>query len=122
MPQARKLSIYVESWGRGISKMSELCAADGLHKPSYIVEGSDFWVIFKKDIYNADYLESLGLNTRQVKAVLLAKEKGKTTNRDYQTLTNVSRETATRDIKELVDKKMFKSSGVKGAGAYYTLN
>ncbi|RZF61452.1 hypothetical protein [Sphingobacterium corticibacterium] len=79
-------------------------------------------MVFKKDIYNADYLESLGLNIRQMKAVLFAKEKGKITNSDYQTLNSISRETATRDIKELVYKKMFKSSGVKGAGAYYILN
>ena len=113
---------YVESWGRGISKMTELCVAAGLPEPSYIVEGSDFWVVFKKDIYNADYLESLGLNIRQMKAVLFAKEKGKITNSDYQTLTNVSRETATRDIKDLIERKLFQSSGLKGAGAYYTLN
>ena len=113
---------YVESWGRGISKMTELCVAEGLPKPSYLVEASDFWVTFKKDIYNAEYLEALGLNSRQVKAVLLAKEKGKITNSDYQALNDVSRETATRDIKELTGKNLFKSSGQKGAGAFYTLN
>ncbi|NGF55360.1 transcriptional regulator [Parapedobacter sp. SGR-10] len=113
---------YVESWGRGISKMTELCVAEGLPEPTYLVEGSDFWVVFKKDIYDAEYLEALGLNNRQVKAVLFAKEKGKITNSDYQSLNDVSRETATRDIKELTDKKLFKSSGQKGAGAFYTLN
>jgi len=25
---------YVESWGRGISKMTELCVAEGLPKPT----------------------------------------------------------------------------------------
>ncbi|HAF37029.1 MAG TPA: transcriptional regulator [Sphingobacterium sp.] len=113
---------YVESWGRGISKMTEQCLAEGLPEPSYLVEGSDFWVVFKKDIYNTEYLESLGLNSRQVKAVLFTKNKGKITNSDYQKLAGVSRETSTRDIKELIDKKLFKSSGIKGAGAYYTLN
>ncbi|MGJ1273803.1 ATP-binding protein [Sphingobacterium siyangense] len=113
---------YVESWGRGISKMTEQCLAEGLPEPSYLVEGSDFWVVFKKDIYNTEYLESLGLNRRQVKAVLFTKNKGKITNTDYQELAGVSRETSTRDIKELIDKKLFKSSGIKGAGAYYTLN
>jgi len=113
---------YVESWGRGISKMTEQCLAEGLPEPSYLVEGSDFWVVFKKDIYNTEYLESLGLNSRQVKAVLFTKNKGKITNSDYQELAGVSRETSTRDIKELIDKKLFKSSGIKGAGAYYTLN
>lgn len=46
----------IESWGRGISKMT------------------DFWVVFRKDIYYAEYLTTLGLNERQVKAVLFVKE------------------------------------------------
>ena len=49
-------------------------------------------------------------------------EKGKLTNSDYQTLNDVSRETATRDLKELIDKQLIKPSGKKGAGAFYTLN
>lgn len=62
------------------------------------------------------------LSDRQVKAVLLAKEKGKITNSEYKTLNDVSRETATRDLKELIEKKLFKPSGQKGAGAFYTIN
>jgi ATP-dependent DNA helicase RecG len=54
--------------------------------------------------------------------VLFTKEKGKLTNSDYQTLNDVSRETATRDLKELIDKQLIKPSGQKGAGAFYTLN
>ncbi|HUX94631.1 MAG TPA: hypothetical protein VMV47_02770 [Bacteroidales bacterium] len=34
----------------------------------------------------------------------------------------VPRETATRDLKEMINKKLFKPSGQKGAGAFYTLN
>lgn len=113
---------YVESWGRGISKMTELCSAGGLPEPSYLVEGSDFWVEFRKDIYHKEMLTGFGLNDRQLDAVLFAREKGKITNSDYQVLTGISRETATRDIKELIDKKLFKPSGIRGAGAYYTLN
>jgi len=67
-------------------------------------------------------LKSLNLNDRQVKAVLYANDKGKITNSDYQTLNDVSRETATRDLKELIDKQLIKPSGQKGAGAFYTLN
>jgi ATP-dependent DNA helicase RecG len=42
-------------------------------------------------------------------------------NSDYQNLNNVSRETATRDLKELIDRQLMKPSGQKGAGAFYTL-
>lgn len=113
---------YVESWGRGISKMTELCVAGGLPTPAYLVEGSDFWVVFKKDIYNAEYLEALGLNNRQVKAVLFTKEKGKITNSDYQTLNDVSKATSTRDLSELVEKfQILRRSGDVGAGTNYIL-
>jgi Fic family protein len=33
----------------------------------------------------------------------------------------VSRETATRDLKELIEKELINTSGQKGAGAFYTL-
>lgn len=83
---------------------------------------TNFWVEFRKDIYNEKHLQSLDLNERQVKAVLYTKKKGKITNSDYQTLNEISRETATRDLKELIDKQLIKPSGQKGAGAFYTLN
>lgn len=112
---------YVESWGRGFDKMTELCVAEGLPKPSYLFEGSDVWVIFRRDIYHKEYLESLGLNDRQVKALLYTKEKGKITNSEYQQLNNCSRNTASNDLTELVGKNLLKPSGQKGAGAFYTL-
>jgi len=49
------------------------------------------------------------------------KEKGKINNSDYQNLNIVSRETATRDLKELIERQLIKPSGQKGAGAFYTL-
>lgn len=113
---------YVESWGRGISKMTELCIAEGLPVPSYLVEGSDFWVVFKKDIYNSDYLETLGLNNRQVKAVLFAKENGKITNSDYQILNSISKRTASTELTELVDKfKVLSKTGTSGSSISYMI-
>lgn len=113
---------YVESWGRGISKMNELCVAEGLPKPTYIAESADFWVVFRKDIYHTEYLQSLGLNDRQVKAVLFAKDKGKITNSDYQTLNDISKRTSTTELTELADKfKVLIKTGTSGAGIYYKI-
>lgn len=113
---------YIESWGRGISKMTELCKVGGLPKPVYIAEGSDFWVEFKKDIYNLESLQNLGLNDRQIKAVLFAKEKGKITNSDYQTLNEISKRTATTELTELVDKfNVLVKTGTLGAGVQYSI-
>lgn len=113
---------YIESWGRGIAKMAEFCLAAGIPKPNYVNDDSDFWVEFRKDIYNEEYLTNLGLNERQVKAVLLTKEKGKITNSDYQGLNEVSKSTATRDLSELVDKKMIRLEGSGKRDIHYTLN
>jgi len=113
---------YIESWGRGISKMMELCVAEGLPKPTYRVEGSDFWVIFRKDIYYVEHLQTLGLNDRQVKAVLFVKEKGKITNSDYQTLNDISKRTATTELTELVEKfKILTKTGTSGSSISYTI-
>jgi ATP-dependent DNA helicase RecG len=113
---------YIESWGRGTLKIIRECKQAGIPEPVFSYDSSDISVEFRKDIYNEKYLQSLNLNDRQVKAVLFTKEKGKLTNSDYQTLNDVSRETATRDLKELIDKQLIKPSGRKGAGAFYTLN
>jgi ATP-dependent DNA helicase RecG len=113
---------YIESWGRGTIKIIKECKEAGIPEPVFSYDSSEISVEFRKDIYNEKYLQSLDLNERQVKSVLYVKEKGKITNSDYQTLNDVSRETATRDLKELIDKQLIKASGQKGAGAFYTLN
>lgn len=113
---------YIESWGRGTLKMIKECELAGLPKPNYFYDMSGFFVEFRKDIYNEEYLKSLALSDRQVKAVLYLKEKGKITNSDYQTLNAVSKATATRDLTELVEKfKILKRSGDIGAGTNYIL-
>jgi len=43
------------------------------------------------------------------------------TNRDYQELNKVSKATATRDLQEIIEKGILKSSGIKGAGAGYII-
>ncbi|HEU4608424.1 MAG TPA: hypothetical protein VFS31_09970, partial [Chitinophagaceae bacterium] len=107
--------------GRGTIKIIKECKAAGIPEPVFSYDSSDISVEFRKDIYNEKYLQSLDLNQRQVKAVLFTKDKGKITNSDYQILNTCSRNTASNDLTELVDKNLLKSSGQKGAGAFYTL-
>lgn len=112
---------YVESWGRGIEIMTEQCSLSKLPPPTITNEGSDFLIVFRKDIYNALDLGKLGLSERQIKAVLYVKEKGKITNSEYQTLNSVSKRTATNDLSELVDKYQLINNIGFGAGSYYEL-
>ena len=112
---------YIEAWGRGTIKMIEECEEAGVPIPSYNYEMPGFWVEFRKDIYNEKYLKTLNLNNRQVKAILYTKENGKITNSEYQELNDTSNRTASRDLTELVERGVLKSSGSKGAGAFYSI-
>jgi len=112
---------YIESWGRGTIKIIEKCKEAGLPTPSYYYESSGFWVEFRKDIYSESYLQSLNLNDRQIKAIIYTKDNEKITNSTYQEINDCSRNTASNDLSELVEKELLKPSGQKGAGAFYSL-
>ncbi len=79
-------------------------------------------MIFRKDIYNEKYLTELNLSERQVKAVLYIKEKGKISNKKYQEICEVSKGTATKELRELIEKfDILERKGNVGAGTYYVI-
>jgi ATP-dependent DNA helicase RecG len=113
---------YIESWGRGTIKMIRECKQAGIPEPIFKYDSSDISIEFRKDIYNEKYLKTLNLSDRQVKAILFVKDKGKITNSDYQTLNDVSKATATRDLTELTEThKILKRTGDIGVGTNYIL-
>ena len=61
-----------------------------------------FSITLFKNTLTEEQLIKLGLNGRQIKAVLFVKEKGKITNKDYQQLNDCSRNTASNDLADLV--------------------
>jgi ATP-dependent DNA helicase RecG len=75
----------IEQWGSGIEKMQKYCREAGLPEP-VLEEYQGFRVIFRKGLYNEEYLRELGLNERQIEAFFYVKEKGKITNTEYQEL------------------------------------
>jgi len=113
---------YIDSWGSGIMKIVDSCKLAGLPTPVMEEDCGGFIVKLFKDRFSEEELQKLGLNERQIKAVLYVKEKGKITNAEYQDINSVSRRTATRDITELVENfKMIEQTGSVGAGSYYKL-
>jgi len=85
------------------------------------ISGTSIFVRFRKDIFTEEYLKKLGLNTRQVRAVLYTKASGKITNKEYQNLYKVSKRTATNDLDALVQKNVFEKIGTKGKGTFYII-
>ncbi|MCK9160940.1 MAG: putative DNA binding domain-containing protein [Bacteroidaceae bacterium] len=112
---------YVESWGRGMDKMRNLCQEAKIPVPQFSCKGNDFWTVFRKDIYNKENLSKLGLNERQIKAVLYVKGNGRITNAKYQKINEISRQMATNELHNLVNEfKLLINKGY-GAGSYFEL-
>ena len=111
---------FIESWGRGTIKIIENCLKQGLPEPDFIEECGVMRVVFYKDRFTEEYLRKLGLNERQIKAVMYVKERGRITNKEYQGLTEVSRQTATRDLGELTKKYILEQFGTTGRGTFYS--
>ncbi len=113
---------YIDAWGRGTLKIIDACLEAELPEPLIIERDGGFLVELFKDRFSENQLKNLDLNERQIKAVLYVKENGKITNSEYQKLFDVARNTASNDLNNLVKQNILKSSGAKGAGAFYTLD
>ncbi|MDV0447005.1 hypothetical protein MsAg5_08730 [Methanosarcinaceae archaeon Ag5] len=114
---------YIESWGRGITKIKNECKNSGLPKPIYHFNEPDFSVEFRTEsCYKNDLIKS-GINERQFKAILFAKDNGLIRNMDYQSLNNVSKRTATTELTALVQKyNILIKQGTSGSGIIYYFN
>ena len=99
----------------------DTCKEAELPEPEMQELDGGFSITLFKNNLTEEQLVKLGLNERQVKAVLFVKEKGKISNKEYQIINDCSRNTASNDLADLVQKRFFLSSDAKGAGAFYQL-
>jgi len=111
---------YIEKYGSGTIKILDFCRQQGIPTPKFQEGFGGFSVMFRKDVYTEEYLHNLGLNERQIKAVMYVKERERITNREYQTLTTVSNKTAYLELSDLVGKDVFMVEGA-GKKVSYTL-
>jgi len=104
----------IEAWGRGTIKIINECKNVGLPEPLIESTFGGICVTLFKNIFNEKVLKEKGLNDRQIRAINFVKENGRITNKDYQKLNDVSRETATRDLKILVELEIVMALGNGG--------
>lgn len=112
---------YIDTWGRGTIKILDSCREAELPEPLIIEQDGGFLVELYKDRFTEEQLSKEDFNERQIKAILYVKENGKITNSEYQKINDVSKSTATRDIKELEVKGFLINRGTKGSSAVYEL-
>ncbi|MBC9909035.1 ATP-binding protein [Chitinophaga varians] len=113
---------YIESWGRGINRIVEACVEAGLPEPVMVEEQGGFSIVFYKDTYTIENLRRLGLEDRQVKALMFIKEHLQISNKQYQDYFSVSKRTATSDLQALLLKQLIKKVGSTGRGTFYVLS
>lgn len=112
---------WIEQWGSGIDKMRTACLKAGIPEPKF-EEHQGFRVTFRKDVYTEEYLRGLGLNERQIKAVMYVKEKGKITNREYRGLSDITDRMALIDLSELCAKGILERIGRTGRRTQYVFS
>ncbi len=112
------LARYVEKAGSGTQRMIELCREAGLPEPDYELRQGSFVLTLWKDWLTAEIIEKLGLNDRQFQLITYVKERGEITSGQYQTLTKAEARTATRDLVDLVKKKVLAKHGRKRGVVY----
>ncbi|MBM3198540.1 MAG: transcriptional regulator [Chlamydiae bacterium] len=123
IPRNRKLAeafFYmglIERWGSGTTRIALELATAGLPPPHFVSHLGKFQVIFrKKDKKQA-------LSDAQEIVVQYVREKGSISNALYQKITGVSKRTASRELKQLVDKGVLtvEGSAKKGRAVLYRL-
>lgn len=111
----------IEQYGSGTVRMVEWMKEAGLPEPEYKEEMGGFSVYFYKDVYTQENLRKMGLNERQIKAVLYVKKENKITNREYMAIFSISKASATRDLTDLVERNIFGISGTGKRDIHYIL-
>lgn len=110
---------FIEAWGRGTTMIVEKCVEHGLPEPEFIEDHGVMTIIFYKQIFSKEKLKEMGLNERQIIAVLFIKEKGKASLSDLKNvIPDVSEKTIQRDMELLMTMKIIIAEGEKKGKKY----
>ena len=114
------LTRYIEKAGSGTQRMIELCHEAGLPEPQFEQRSGSFVLTLWRDWLTADVIASLNLNGQR-QALIHLKTAGRIGNTEYQTLLDVAKRTAHRDLMDLVEKGILTKFGTTGKGTTYML-
>jgi predicted HTH transcriptional regulator len=109
---------YVEKAGTGTTDMIADCIEAGLPEPDFKQHGPHFVTTIWRNWLTDKVLARLGLNERQMKAVIILGTEGRLTSGRYQQETGVSRQTSSRDLEELIKKGVLERHGERKSTFY----
>jgi ATP-dependent DNA helicase RecG len=101
----------IDAWGRGTLRIIDTCKAAGLPEPELIEQDGGFLVTLFKNSLTEEQLKKIGLNERQVDAILFYRPKGEITGLEYAERYKIAERTARADLSELIEKKLLNKRG-----------
>ncbi|GHT80552.1 ATP-dependent DNA helicase [Bacteroidia bacterium] len=101
----------IDTWGRGTIRIIETCKEAGLPHPELTERDGGFLVTLFKNNLTEEQLKKIGLNERQVDAMLFYRTKGEITGLEYAEHYKIAERTARADLSELVEKKLLYKQG-----------
>jgi Predicted transcriptional regulator containing an HTH domain and an uncharacterized domain shared with the mammalian protein Schlafen len=109
----------VEVHGSGIRRMIRSLKNAGLPEPDFKEEFAGFSVYMMKNVFDKEYLMSLGLNNSQIQAIAYIQDHGSLTMSDFLRISpGINERTLRRYLADLVDKKLIKAIGEKKGRRY----
>jgi ATP-dependent DNA helicase RecG len=109
---------YIEEVGTGTNKIIDWCKEWGLPEPDFEYTGTSIVTTFRKSKLTHEYLESLGLNERELKIIEYIKVNNRITSSAIQKIFNVRRKAANSYLKKLIDLGLIARKGA-GKMVYY---
>lgn len=108
-----------EGWDKIIKEHEEHPLSPDLPKIESSEHSTNVTIFSSKEKFEEE--REVELNERQKEALEYIETHEKVTNREYRKINDVSRQTAKRDLSDLVEKDILKQKG-KGRGTYYILD
>ena len=124
---------YMEQYGTGIERIKTKMIEHGLPAPKFELNGNFFKVILYwpgenilklQDSVHANKidLKKYDLNDRQYKLLeILSQNNENITNKEYRELFEVSRSTAARDLRRLVELNLIQKYEISGKEVIYSI-
>ncbi|MFV0392316.1 MAG: ATP-binding protein [Paludibacteraceae bacterium] len=108
----------IDSWGSGTIRIIDTCKQADLPEPELIEQDGGFSVTLFKNHLTKEQLVKIGLNARQIDAILFYRVKGEITSSEYAERYKITDRTARNDLNVLVENNLLTKKGETNQSRY----
>ncbi len=123
------LAGHIESWGRGVEKIWDVCKEDGIYQPEYTIHPGDIMIKFSapedriirtgtRVTEEVTLGVTLGVTLKEQAVLDVIKHNPEITYEELAEQMKLSRKTVSKHVKSLKDKGAIKRNGSKKEGSW----